>query len=272
MATKTEDKPQTLPVAPATGNALAVSPEMAALLGQSDGKALEQEAADRVIPMAYVLQGLSPQVQKRNPDYVEGAEPGMIWLRNSGHPVISGDEGLLVQACYMSYGWVEWIPRDAGGGYIATHADRPADAIETPDPKDPRRITVTRPNGNELVETRQRVCNVFLPDGAIMPYVFSFKSSGHTVSKTWSTMMTNQRIGGNVPDPWTFLYRLKTKMRSNAKGDWFVLDVSGPERIVTPEEFKMGRALYEAFVTGEKVVEAPLSDQEHETTGDDAAM
>src|SRR5678815_5397165 len=58
-----------------------------------------------IIPQVRILQGQSPQVKKNNVNYVEGAEPGMIFLSASVPPLVSGDEGILFQPCAFQSRW-----------------------------------------------------------------------------------------------------------------------------------------------------------------------
>ena len=92
------------------------------------GAGLSTAAEDNLVPMMRILQTLSPQAKANNPDYIPGAKPGDIWLRNSDYPPISGAEGILFQPCYFSQDYVEWIPRSAGGGLVARHAALPTEA------------------------------------------------------------------------------------------------------------------------------------------------
>src|SRR6202035_3091033 len=45
------------------------------------GRGVSTAQEDNQVPLIYVLQPLSPQVDKRSEQYVEGAEPGDLWLR-----------------------------------------------------------------------------------------------------------------------------------------------------------------------------------------------
>ena len=229
------------------------------------GKGVSTAQEDNLVPLIYVLQALSPQVNKRNSEYLEGAEPGAIWLRNSPTPIVNGDEGIIFQPCHFSKDWVEWVPRDAGGGFVGRHPACPADAKRQEDPKNPNKVKFVRPNGNEVMETRYHVGFVVTANGPL-PYVIPMSSSGHTASKQWMFMMNSKLLANNKKAAsFAYLYRLKTKQRTNALGTWFTWDISDEGMVQTVDEYDRGCTLYEAFASGAKQVEAPAKELQTDT-------
>jgi len=223
------------------------------------GKGVSSAAEDNIIPLVYVLQSNSHQVNKRDPDYIEGAESGDLWLRGSGLPPIKGDEGILVQPCYFYRNFVEWrLPR--GSGMAGVHDTMPADAKPAPSPENPEKIIMLRPNGNQVVDTRNHIVRVYHPAGKVMSYSIPLSSTGHTSSRNWMTLMNMKVTNGRKAPSWAGLYRIKTKSRTNKSGTWNVLDVTDEGWVETVEDYNAGKDLYEAFVKGEKVVEAPSED------------
>ena len=73
------------------------------------------------IPFIRILAQLSPQVNKRDGAYVEGAEAGHIY-NTVQNEVYDGTQGISVIPCYYSRKYVEWTPREKGGGYIQSYA------------------------------------------------------------------------------------------------------------------------------------------------------
>lgn len=221
------------------------------------GKGVSTAAEDNLVPLIYILQAQSPQSQKRNPDYVEGGESGAIWLRNSGRPAINGEVGILFQPSYFYKNWAEWILRSDGGGFAGVHDERPADAEEKPmiDDKgqvDPDRTRWIRPNGHEVIETRYHVGNVYLPDGTVMPFVIPMAGSAHTASRAWMFLMGSKTLPGGARAPsWAALYRLKTKLRSNKKGEWMTWDITDAGWVQSVDDYKRGAILHESFAAGE---------------------
>ncbi len=264
-ATKAEEKlPATQPQhSPSAG---APPAELQEMMREDKGKGVSTSASDNLVPLIYVLQALSPQVNRRNPSFIEGAEPGSFWLRNAPTEIIGGDPeaggGMIAQSCLFYKDWIEWKPRDSGGGFIARHApltgDREdecpvSDAVRTEDPNNKNKIRFLRPNGNEVIHTRNHVCRIFTRDG-ILPYIIPFSSTGHTTSRGWMQLMNTISAGVSFAAK----YRLTTRERTNASGTWFAVDVKF-DSWCSPEEYKDGKRLYEAFASGEKQAEAPVA-------------
>lgn len=231
---------------------------MKSRLEKDVGKGVSTAQEDNLVPLIYVLQAQSPQVNKRNAAYIEGAEASDIWLRNAPDPIVKGDIGILFQPCFFSKDWGEWVPRDSGGGFVARHLELPQDAKKIEDPKNPNRVKYVRPNGNEIVEARHHVGYVITNNGPL-PYVISLSGSGHTVSRQWMFMMNGAQVDGQKAPSFAKLYKLTTKERSNASGTWFTLDVKDAGWVSSEADYQRGLELHDAFVKGEKKAEAPVA-------------
>jgi hypothetical protein len=229
------------------------SPELLEKMKRDKGKGVSQSASDNLVPLIYILQPLSPQVAKRNAEYIEGAEPGAFWLRNAPHPIVSGEIGMVVQPCYFFKDWVEWRPRESGGGFIARHPEVKEDKCPVEDAEhriDGTRQRWIRPNGNEVIQTRNHVIRVFTDDG-VFPYILPFTSTGHTTSRAWSQLINS--TSGSVA--FAAKYRLTTRERTNQMGTWFAVDVKFDSW--ANQEYDDGLAMYEAFARGDKKAAAP---------------
>jgi hypothetical protein len=223
------------------------------------GKGISTDAADNLVPLAYVLQGLSPQVDEANAASIPGAKAGDIWLRNYATPIIKGKDGMLFQPCYFSKDWVEWVPRERGGGFVARHDSRPSDA-EDRDGK-----LVRRSSGNEVRETRYHSGFVHLNGGHSVPFVIPLTSTGHTVSRNWMFAMSQRTdANGNIEPSYCQLWRLKTGQRVNAKGKWYVFEPAF-EDYVELQDFVKGKALYSAFASGERKSETPQDENQEQS-------
>jgi hypothetical protein len=234
---------------------------------QHSGKGTSQQAEDNLLPNVGILQSNSPAADKRNPAYIEGAEPGAFVMKSGPQVIVSGEEGIYFQSCFFTKKWAEWVPREKGGGYVARHDDLPPEAtrVET----EGRREKYVLPNGNELVETRYHVGFLLhgakeqmvnsgglqvpaLVGGVAVPYSIPFSSTGHTVSKDWMFKMNNIRFGdGSVQPSFTRAYKLTTRQRTNKAGTWFVISVGQP-LLVAKDQARMGLALSTALEAGEK--------------------
>lgn len=221
------------------------------------GRGLSSASEDNIVPLVYILQPLSPQVNLKNPKYITGAMAGDIWLRNSSSPIVKGDEGFIFQHCYFMKDFIEWVPRTAGGGFVAKHEKMPADAKEVADPKNPQRVRYVRPNGNEIIHTRYHIGYVHMGERRL-PYVIPFSSTGHTVSRGWMFTMNSKRLPSGEEAPgYSSLFKLVTRERSNVSGTWSVFDPIDMGFVQTVEDFELGSKLCDSFTRGEKTVEVP---------------
>lgn len=247
------------------------------------GKGVSTDQADNLVPLIYVLQTNSPQVNKRDEKYVEGAEPGDILLKGAPHPVVKGEgegAGVLFQPCWFNKVVNEWIPRNpdgSGGGFVGRHEAMPSDAIETEIPGKPGerpRKKMMSPRDTEYIETREHAGFAYTEAGPL-PYIIALSSTGHQTSREWMPLMNQKRLpNGQIAPSWCALYRITSRLRKRGTQTWFVLAAgdAGPNNgpmWATAEQYARGKALYEAFASGAKQAEAPADaeGQEHFDTG-----
>ena len=73
---------------------------MASMFESDAHKGMEQMGGDDLaLPFIRILGDLSPQVKKSKAEYVEGAEPGMLFNTVSKE-LYNGDKGITVVPCY----------------------------------------------------------------------------------------------------------------------------------------------------------------------------
>lgn len=229
------------------------------------GKGLSKAQEDNLVPLIYVLQANSPQVNKRDPAYIQGAEAGDIWLRNAPEPIVNGASGFLFQPCFFTKCYNEWVPRSDGGGFVARHRTMPAEAKLTEDLQNPTKKKFCLPNGNEVIETREHVGLVHVGEQRL-PFVIPLTSTGHSFSRKWMFMMNAKQIDGADVPSFACVYKLKTLFKSNKAGDWYMLDVEDGDW-VSERDFEAGLQIYEAFASGAKQAEAPIEQGVHEDEG-----
>lgn len=212
------------------------------------------KAEDQLTPLIYVLQALSPQVERRGDNYIEGAEAGDFWLRNALDPIRNGEEGIIAIPVEMFRTWIEWMPNR--GGFVARHDMPPADMVSKSIRRDDgsEMNVMVRANGNFVVDTREFY---ILVDGD--PYVLPCSSTKHTFARQWQTMFHRFKHPwtGKVMPAFAHRYRLKTVPTSNTKGKWFGLTFEDAGES-TVNEIKLGIAFSNAIAKGERKAEAPL--------------
>lgn len=114
--TKTEKKPETAIVHENGTKAITAFD-----YGDDQGKGYEnQTSADVAVPIWKLLQPMNPEVLEKRKDPVTGqvAEAGLWYHTTSG----SVRQALIVVPATTRHVYVEWTPRDEGGGYRGQHA------------------------------------------------------------------------------------------------------------------------------------------------------
>ena len=92
----------------------------ATTLEQDAGKGLGKlTQEDLALPFLKILAQLSPEVNKRDGKYVEGAEAGMIYNSVSGE-LYDGTKGISVIPCFYKLEYLEWKDRGEGSGAPVT--------------------------------------------------------------------------------------------------------------------------------------------------------
>ena len=71
--------------------------------------------ADTSIPFLKLLQTGSPEVKPKDEGYVKGAVAGMM-MNSVTKELYDGDQGMIVIPTLSKHCFVEWVPRDKGGG------------------------------------------------------------------------------------------------------------------------------------------------------------
>ena len=205
---------------------------------------------DLALPFLKILGQLSPEVNKRDGKYVEGAEPGMIFNSVSGE-LHDGVKGIDVIACFYKLEYIEWKDRGEGlGAPVAIHASY-SDFLSktTPDANYKDRL----PNGNYVERTASHFVIVLgeSPSTALI----SMKSTQLKISRKWNSMMKGIKLkgkSGNLYEPASFshIYRLKTTQLSNDKGTWFGWEVSKSGPITDSTLYNQARSFSESIAKG----------------------
>jgi len=179
-------------------------------------------ADEMQIPFIRALQALSPQLNKKKPEYIDGAEQGDLFNTVTGQ-VWKGEEGVTIIPCYQVTKYLEFTPRDMGGGFRGEIS-----------PTNPVLQQTTRqgskellPTGNELVKSDQHYCLVLDGEGSFQPAVIDMKSTQLKVSRRWKTQIAMQKIKhpktGQMITPPLFAteWKITTVEESNDQGSRF---------------------------------------------------
>ena len=180
---------------------------------------------DLALPFLKILGQLSPEVNKRDGKYVEGAEPGMIYNSVSGE-LYDGVKGIDVIPCFYKLEYIEWKDRGEGLGAPVAIYDSSSDIMSktTPDANYKDRL----PNGNYIEKTASHF--VIVAGDSPSTALISMKSTQLKISRKWNSMMSGIKMKGAngmfTPASFSHIYKLKTTQMSNDKGTWFGWEVS----------------------------------------------
>ena len=192
------------------------------------GRGISTKASDNLVPLLQVLQPLSPQVLAKNQQQIKGAKPGDFIAKVLADPVISGEDGIYFQPVGMYEEWVEWVPRQRGGGFIGRHdyneGKPPAGAKLKPNKEGSRKPAAYSMGENDLVDTRY-VPGYMWADGTPIPFVIPFTSTGHAVARGWMTRQTQLQLDGGILPAWAAVYQLTTKSAKNNLGEWYKIEI-----------------------------------------------
>ena len=176
---------------------------------------------DLALPFLKILGQLSPEVNKRDGKYVQGAEPGKI-INTVTNKLY--DEIEVIPVFYKRQ-YVEWADRGTStGAPVAIHSADSDIISQTTRGKDYKDRLA---NGNYLENTANHYV-IYLNDTPQQAMV-SMKSTQLKISRKWNSMMMGIKMQGKnglfTPPTYSHIYKLKTVQMSNDKGTWFGWDV-----------------------------------------------
>lgn len=187
---------------------------------------------DLGIPFLQILQKGSPQIDEAHPEHkskrIEGAAVGdiintvantIVWNRKSPQP-------LEFIPCKYEKLFVEWTPREKGGGIVKTHQSAVILAECTRNNRGQDELK----SGNIIVTTAY-FYGLAVVDGDTTPVIIGFSSTQLKKAKQWLNMamalkMTNATGQKFTPPIFSHKYGLKTIPESNDKGNWYGWQIS----------------------------------------------
>jgi hypothetical protein len=203
---------------------------------------------DMVLPRLGLLQGLSPQLKRTDPSYIEGAQQGDIFN------TVTGDlyaNGVCVVNCFFVKEWAVFKKRTAGGGFRGTF----------PTEKEANAHMAALPEVAECEVIEQALHYILVLDEDKHPIseaALVFASTKLKVSRKWNSLIALQ---GEDKPRFTKIWKLSSVPESNAKGDFYNYAVS-PAGFITEEIAIAANALYAAVKEGTKTVDRAAAQEE----------
>jgi len=190
-------------------------------LGQSGFENVRPE--DIAIPFIRVLQSNSPQCH--GPTKLPGAVAGEFY--NTVTHVRYKDH-ITVIPCAFQKVYIEWVPREQGGGFVKEHIDS---AILNGTKKNEKNVDVL-PNGNLIVPTAKHWCLLVKEDGGFERIVLSMTSTQLKKSRNWLSQMLSLQVSYNgkkfTPPMYSHSYAISAVEESNDRGSWYGYIVGNP--------------------------------------------
>ena len=202
---------------------------------------------DLALPFLKILGQLSPEVNKRDGKYVEGAEPGKIinTVTNALY------DSIEVVPCHYKRQYIEWADRGTSTGAPVAIHDADSDIVsKTTRGKD---YKDRLPNGNYLDNTAQHF--VLAVGKTPQTALISMKGTQLKVSRKWNSMMMGIKMQGKnglfTPPTYSHIYNLKTVKMSNDKGNWIGWAYSKVGPVEDAAAYKMAKEFSERLAKDE---------------------
>ena len=177
---------------------------------------------DFMIPRLAVLQQMSPQVNKRDGAYVDGAEPGHIFDNVSGQ-ASDGEEGITVVPISYRRAHIEWKPDR--GGLVRDHG---SDSGILEGCSRGAKGEYLSFDGNEIVPTAEYFVYVVDNDGGFSPAMLTMSKSQLKKARRWNSMINRLQVPHPSDETKKFTpamfwnaYKMTTVPEENDQGSWF---------------------------------------------------
>ena len=204
------------------------------------------------LPILKLLQNGSGEAQKRNQNYVEGAEPGMF-LNTVTKKLYDGDKGIYVIPCYHKTEYQEWAEFGTGSG--RPENIYPADSdILSKTTKDGARDRL--PNGNYILNVHQNFVLIVGDDGHAESALISMSASQGKVAKKWLSLQMSQTMsddqGTFTPASFAFAYKLTSVLNSGKGNQWYGYNVVTTGAVKNADLYKRAKQFHDSLEANNK--------------------
>jgi hypothetical protein len=255
----------------AKANQTALSNEVMDDIFGMAGEGAAFDSSEMQIPFVRVAQSLSPQLNKKKPEYIEGLSTGDAYNTLTGQ-MWAGEKGLVIIPCYQTTKYLEFVPRESGGGFRGEiNANDPI--LQRTSRNGSKEIL---PTGNELVKSDQHFCLIVDEDGMTQPVVVDMKSTQLKVSRRWKTQIAMQKIKhpttGAIITPPVFatMWLLTTTEETNDKGDFYNWSIDKVGTVDTRDLLVEAKNFRESIMRGEVKAQAENHSEGGGRDGDDS--
>ena len=200
------------------------------------------------LPILKLLQNGSGEAQKRNQNYVEGAEPGMF-LNTVTKKTYDGANGIEVIPCHYKLEFQEWADFGTGSGRPENIFDANSDILsKTKNEMGKDRLD----NGNYILTVGQHY--VLILDGnSTENALISMSSSQGKVSRKWNSMMMSITLDGKngpyTPPSFSHKYKLTSVLNSGKGNQWYGFNVTKVGPVEEPALYERAKKFYTSLAS-----------------------
>lgn len=213
--------------------------------------------SDLGIPFVLILQGLSPQCREGDPKYIDGAKAGLLFNNLSLKLVDSRKADLKVIPCAYNKKWVEWKPRESGGGWVGQDDTD----VRVKDCSRSDKGQFVLPNGNLLVETAYHYVVIVYPDDSFERVVIGMSSTQLKKSRRWNSQMIALKMEQNgqffTPPSYSQLYPLSVEVEAKNNNSWFGWKIGNPTPINDRHLYEVARQFSKDVTAGVVSISRP---------------
>lgn len=233
--------------------------------GEDASAGLEDMGKDEVkIPLLRILQSNSPQCKPPSAGGIEGAMQSMIF-NTATSEMWDGAKGIGFIPVFRAHNFVEYIPRDAGGGFVGMYEEN--DPLIAKLRAEQGRFGKIINGGNEIAETYYLFGLALLEDQSVLQAVVPFVSTQIPKYQSFFTRYMGitypNAKGDRVRPPlWAHHWRLGTVHQKSKKGEFYGWTLKLQEEPPVKSRMRLddplyiqGRAFYDLLKEGKAKVE-----------------
>lgn len=228
------------------------------------------EGADKdsfAIPFLRVVQKMSPQVDEAEPEFLEGAKPGMF-LNSVTNELFDGKKGVDFYPCAYQRRFLRWGPRSGEGAGFKGEVlpeEVPGMLERGEIVEHERRLYFPNAQGeinvktcDHLADTRSHFGIAVDSEGNAMQVLLALTSTQIKKSKQLMSILSNVKVQGPngkiTPPTWANKIRITTVPESNDQGSWHGVKFESDGFVTDPDLYAAGKEFHAAIASGEAKV------------------
>ena len=201
------------------------------------------------LPILKLLQNGSGEAQRRNQNYVEGAEPGMF-LNIVTKKLYDGAKGINVIPCHYKLEYQEWADFGTGSNRPENIYSADSDILSktTKDTSGKDRLE----NGHYILTVGQHYVLIVSED-SVEQALISMSSSQGKISRGWNSMMLSITFEGKDgpynPSAFSHIYKLSSVLNSGKGNQWYGYNVVQVGKVEDPALYERAKKFYTSLAS-----------------------